>query len=315
MQTAKNTRTEKLIAVGAIVALAILSVQAYAYISTGSLNTVIKKASGVTDPTGNITVTGNGQVSVQADIAYLTIGVDTTASTATQAAQQNAAIMTNVISAIEALGINASSIQTISYNIYQQPNYVVQPSPIVCNGADNSTCVVPYSTVKSTSTTVTTVCSGADNDTTCGPPVCDPVNATSCGVSPGYEVDNEIQVTVSVTSQNISQLGIKVGQAIDAAVAAGANEVYGVQFTASNNALQQAYNEALQQAVLDASSQAKTIATALGVTVTGVVSVTTSPSYVPSPVLYASAGSSSQTPIVPQSLTVSASVQAVYAIS
>ena len=274
--TEVSTRTQKLIAIGAVVALAILSVQAYTFVTSGSLDTGgIHQAGGSVDPTTNstITVTGTGLVNIAPDMAILTIGVDTTDSSAQAAAQQNANIMNNIISALENIGINSSSIQTVSYDIYQQQNYYA--IPVTCSGV---------------------------------------VNASSC--TSGYEVDNEIQITISVSDQSISQLGAKAGAAIDAAVAQGANEVYGIQFTASNSQVQQANQQALQLAVQDASSQAKAIASALDVSVTGVVSVTTSPTNYPSPVVYANAQGASQTPIVsPQSLTITASVQAVYAIS
>jgi uncharacterized protein len=276
MQTAeRSTRKQKLIAAGAVVALALLSMQAYALAANGSLSSVgINKAGGSVNPLTNstITVTGNGQVNIEPDMAILTIGVNTQDESAQTAAQQNANIMTSIISALGNLGINSSSIQTISYNVYQQYVY-----PVQYNGPANSSANIAK-----------------------------------------YEVDNEIQVTISVSSQGIAQLGAKVGAAIDAAVAQGANEVYGVQFTASNGSIQQANQQALQLAVQDASGQAKAIASALGVTVTGVVSVTTSPAYTPSPILYDTPGAeaSTQTPVVaPQSLTVSASIQAVYAIS
>lgn len=273
MQSA-STRTQKLVAVGAIVALAVLSVQAYALVSTGSLATTIHTASGSTDPPSNstISVTGNGQVTVQPDIALLSIGVNTQGSSAQAAARQNAQTMAGVIAALENLGINSSSIQTVSYNIYQQNQYAV---PVVCST---------------------------------------PLNSTACAAE-GYEVDDEIQVTLSVSNQTLAQLGTAVGAAIDAAVGQGANEVYGVQFTASNAQLQQANTEALQAAVKDASAQANAIASALGVTVTGVISVTTSPAYLPTPVVYATSGSSPTPIVAPQSLTITASVQAVYATS
>jgi hypothetical protein len=132
----------------------------------------------------------------------------------------------------------------------------------------------------------------------------------------GYQVSNEIEVTVQVSGASVGTLGAKVGQAIDAAVGQGANEIYGIQFTASNAAIQQATNQALQLAVQDAAAQAKVVATALGVSVVGVVSLDASPSY-PSPyVLKAGIQSSVSTTIIPpQSLQISASVQAVYSIS
>ncbi|MGD0637126.1 MAG: SIMPL domain-containing protein [Nitrososphaerales archaeon] len=271
MQTAANSRTQKFIAVGAVLALALISLQAYTLMTDGALSAAgIQKASGSTDPPTNstISVTGNGQVEIQPTMAILTIGVNAQDPSAQTAAQENANIMTNVIGALENLGINSSSIQTVSYSINPQINYDA-------NGKSSVT---------------------------------------------GYEVDSQVQVTVTASTtsgQSEVQLGTKVGSAIDAAVGQGANEVYGVQFSASSSAVHQADQQALQLAVQDAANQARTIATGLSVTITGVLSVSTSPAYTPSPVIQdAIASGSSQTPIVaPQSLTVSASVQAVYAIS
>jgi hypothetical protein len=276
MQQAEvSTRTQKLITVGAIVALAILSLQAYTLIASGSVaDGGIHSASGSIDPTNNstISVSGSGQVTIQPDVAILSIGVNTQDSSALNAAQQNANIMNRIISALGNLGINSSDIQTVSYNIYQQYGY-----PVVYNG---------------------------------------PMNGTS--TSQGYQVENEIQVNISASSTGTAQLGAKVGAVIDAAVAQGANEVYGVQFTASSSTIATANQQVLKLAVQDAAAQAKTIASALGVTVTGVLSVSTSPNYLPSPIAYATPGSTavSSTPVVaPQSVTISASVQAVYEIS
>ena len=134
----------------------------------------------------------------------------------------------------------------------------------------------------------------------------------------GYQVTNEVQVTIVATGQTLGQLGAKAGQAIDTAVSKGANQVYGIQFTASASTLQQAQQTSLQQAAQDASQQAHLIASAMGVTITGLVSVTSVPSYYPSPylgpVVLGSAASS--TPVVPpQSLTVTSTVQAVFSIN
>jgi uncharacterized protein len=143
--------------------------------------------------------------------------------------------------------------------------------------------------------------------------------STCCSGTPnitGYQVTNEFQVTVIASGATVTQLGQDVGQAIDTASSAGANQIYGVEFTASSSATQQSQETALQQAALDASQQAHTIASALGVTITGVVSATTlSPGYV-EPVYSEFAVSASPTPIQPpQSLTVTASVEVTFSIS
>jgi len=143
--------------------------------------------------------------------------------------------------------------------------------------------------------------------------------SSCCGWPPtitGYQVTNEIQVTVIASGQTLEQLGGKIGQVIDTAASKGANQIYGVQFTASSSALQQAQLKALEEATLDASARAHTIASALQVTITGVISATTSPSYYP-PVYYlGEVSATSTTPILPpQSLTVTSTVQATFSIS
>ncbi len=132
----------------------------------------------------------------------------------------------------------------------------------------------------------------------------------------GYQVTNEVQVTIQVSGSSLSALGAKVGQAIDAAAGSGANEISGIEFTATNTAIQQATNEALQLAVQDAAGQAKVVAQALGETVVGAVSVDAIPSYQAPYVVNAGTESAVSTPVVPpQSLQITASVQAVYSIS
>lgn len=146
-----------------------------------------------------------------------------------------------------------------------------------------------------------------------------PQYSYSNGVSTltGYQVTNEFRVTVVASGQTVQQLGTAIGRAIDTATSAGANQIYGVEFTASSDALHQAGLTALRDATLDASERAHTIASALGVNITGVVSVTTNPVY-PEPVfvgLTASVASVTTPVLPPQSLTVTATVQATFSIN
>jgi len=266
-KTTQSTGRQRLLAAGVIVALALLSIQTYGVVAgSGAASSIgIHDAKGSTNPAVNstVTVSGSGLVNIQPDRAILTIGVTSQDSSAQAAAQQNAAVMSNVIAALGTIGINSSSIQTTSYNINPQTQYSNGPAVIT-----------------------------------------------------GYQVTNEIEVTIQVPSASLGTLGAKVGQAIDAATAQGANEIYGIQFTASSGAINQATNQALALAVQDAAGQAKVVATALGVTVIGVVSVDASPNY-QSPIVYTpNSVASVSTPVIPpQSLQITASVQAVYSIS
>lgn len=148
-----------------------------------------------------------------------------------------------------------------------------------------------------------------------------PQYSYSNGVSTltGYQVTNEFRATVVASGQTIQQLGTAIGHAIDTATANGANQIYGVEFTASSDALQQAQLTALRDATLDASQRAHTIASALGVNITGVVSVTTNPVYPqPQPIYFGihALAADVTTPVLPpQSLTVTATVQATFSIS
>jgi uncharacterized protein len=78
----------------------------------------------------------------------------------------------------------------------------------------------------------------------------------------GYEASNSVQVTAAVG---------KSGELVDAAVAAGANNVDGPSLdTADKSSL---YDEALKQALADAKGKAQAIADAAGLTLGGVVKV------------------------------------------
>ncbi len=122
----------------------------------------------------------------------------------------------------------------------------------------------------------------------------------------GYQVRNAIKITVSDLS--------KIGQVIDSAVNAGANEVQGVQFTLSERRAAELREQALQMAVQDASGKAQRLASLLGVTLAGPVTVNIGFSYEPIFVAAVKA-EAAQTPIVPGQLQVTVTIQVVYAFN
>ncbi len=67
-----------------------------------------------------INVTGNAQVILAPDIAYISIGVHSQASTAKEAVASNNSQTQAVIDAIKAQGVDAKDIQTTNFNVYQQ---------------------------------------------------------------------------------------------------------------------------------------------------------------------------------------------------
>ncbi|MEM4609502.1 MAG: SIMPL domain-containing protein [Thermoproteota archaeon] len=122
----------------------------------------------------------------------------------------------------------------------------------------------------------------------------------------GYTCSNTLRVTV----KNLD----KVGEVIDAAVTAGANQVSSLQFTISDEVMRQLGLDALSLAVKDAASKASIIATAAGVTLVGPVSISLS-GYSPYVRSYAfeSVSGITPTPILsPEEVSVTVSVSAVY---
>lgn len=147
----------------------------------------------------------------------------------------------------------------------------------------------------------------------------DDIRTVSYGVSPiyaccnsneisGYTVTNQIQVIIRVQISNLTKLSYLTGQAIDASVRDGANQIYGIQFTVSQDKLKDAYLQALQNATRDALAQARAIASAVGRNITDIVSINTG-YYYPAPMVFSSALQTNGTPIItPSSFTISASV-------
>lgn len=134
-----------------------------------------------------------------------------------------------------------------------------------------------------------------------------PVNQSIAPSIIGYDAVNAIQITLS----NLTS----VGNVLDQAISAGANQVQGITFTLSNTALANLQEQALQLALQDANNQAKATAAALGVTIVGPISV--SPGYVFQPVSYSrfNAAPEAPTPVQPGTLQVTATVQVTYQFS
>jgi uncharacterized protein YggE len=142
---------------------------------------------------------------------------------------------------------------------------------------------------------------------TLNPIYSNPANQSVASTIIGYDATNSIQVT-------LSNLG-SVGQVLDQAISAGANQVQGITFTLSNAAQTALQKQALQLAMQDADSQAKATAAALGVSIVGPISV--SPSYAFQPASYNrySMLAASATPVQPGTLQVTVTVQVTYQFS
>lgn len=89
----------------------------------------VNKASAENGETGGdaknfLNVYGNGRVTVEPDIAYITLGVVTENENAVMAQKDNAAAMDRIIADIVAAGIKEEDIKTTNYSIYPKYNYI-----------------------------------------------------------------------------------------------------------------------------------------------------------------------------------------------
>jgi Uncharacterized conserved protein len=131
----------------------------------------------------------------------------------------------------------------------------------------------------------------------------------SDNVTPVYTVDNTVQVAVHKIS--------RVGDALDAAVSAGADNISSISFEVADQT--QALQQARALAVKDAREKAKELAAAAGVKLGEVVSIsyadatTVYPLY-STAVMNASGRDASSVPVEPGNVDVTATVQVVYAI-
>jgi uncharacterized protein YggE len=128
-----------------------------------------------------------------------------------------------------------------------------------------------------------------------------------------YQVTNTVQVT-------LTDVGM-TGEVIDAAIAAGANQVQNIAFSLSPEKEQSLRSEVLTEAVKRTRSDADAVAAALGVTITGVQDATVGGYYPPVMYRSVSAGAADTTsaaiptPIEPGQITVSATVSVNYLIN
>lgn len=204
-----------------------------------------------------INVTGNAQVILAPDIAYISIGVHSEAKSASEAVTSNNSQTQAVIDAIKAQGVDPKDIQTTNFSVYQQEKF----SP----------------------------------------------SGESLGTF--FMVDN----TVYVTIRDIT----KIGAILDAAISAGANNIYGITFDVQNK--EAALATGRDQAMVDAQTQAEQLAKAAGVTLGAVQNISyysssPSPIYYDNKVAPAGVGGGGSVPISTGQLTLTVSVSVTYGI-
>jgi uncharacterized protein YggE len=114
----------------------------------------------------------------------------------------------------------------------------------------------------------------------------------------GYTATNTVEAT-------ITNLGV-IGQAIDAGIQAGANQIAGLTFGLQNDS--QARSQALMQATSQASANAASMASGVGMHIGTVQVISEGTTVSPTPVAVPGAAATTTTPIVSGTLTVQATV-------
>jgi len=120
----------------------------------------------------------------------------------------------------------------------------------------------------------------------------------------GYQVNNDVTV-------RLEDVG-KLGSALDALVAAGANQINGISFSIQNDA--PLLEKARAQAVADARARAETYAKAAGVSLGSILSISEGGGEAPPRPMYRMAAMAAETRIAPGEQSVTAEVSVVWEI-
>jgi uncharacterized protein YggE len=303
----------------ALMLVAVLVLQ----ITSGQLPKAAETSQAEQNPTSEITVTGEATASAPPDVAYVNIGVQANAATADGAVKDSNATMTAVTNAITGLGVSSQDIQTSTYSITPQYSSPKADAP----GAQTSSTPAPGGQTGGSQPSSTQSSGGqsssdqtssgqASSGQTSGGQATSGQNSsgqttseqTASGQAPqisGYTVTNTVQVTI----RNLN----KVGQILDQAVQAGANDVSGVTFAIENPSKLQA--DALGQAVSDAQNRATALAESSGVQLGNVINITEMPGSSPVPVIASAAQlANASVPIQPGLVEVHLQIQVSFAI-
>ena len=195
---------------------------------------------------GGLTVIGTATVTVQPDMAELSVGVATRAETVSGAAEANAELLGAVTEALKAAGVAPEDLSTSDYYVSMAYNYETSPATVA-----------------------------------------------------GYDVGNTLRVVVRDVE--------RIGEVVDAAIAAGANQVYGVTFRSSQQS--ESYDRALTLAIQEGMRKAQLMAIAGGRALGQLESMEESgaQSY-GAKMAFDTAARASGTSIMPEELSVTASV-------
>jgi uncharacterized protein len=250
--------------------------------------TVIQNASpALNAPTHGITVSGIGKANGTPDIVRVTVGVEVRAATAEQAIAEANARIANVIAAVKQAGLADKDVRTATLTLnferaYDQP-VPVEPAPTALPKARP------------------TGEKGADKQSAQQ----EPAPALVKLPRGFYNAINNLDLT-------IRQLDA-AGKVISAATNAGADQIYGIRFDLDDPSALQI--DARKKAVEDARQRAERLAQLASVKLGPAISITETDNGVSGPMpAYAMMKSANVAPVEGGELTLTSSVQIVYAL-
>lgn len=193
----------------------------------------------------SVTVVGHGEAMGKPDIARTSLGVEASASTVQDAMDQTTTKMNAILDALKKAGVAEKDIKTANFSISIERPYP-EPGPMPAPAMEP----VPAPTGKAGGKVL-----GAT--AVASPPAPRPVPSTI------YRVNNTIEVAVRDVS--------KASRVLQAAVDAGANNVWNVSFGIDDTKALE--SEARAKAIADARTRAEALAKLEGLTLGNVISV------------------------------------------
>jgi len=194
-----------------------------------------KPAYGGDDPQSGIVVSGTGEAQGSPDLARSSIGIEVRAPSVQEATQQANAQMANLLRALKEQGIADADLRTHGYSVsfdreYRPPQPLAESAPAVAPAAARP--------VKKPAATATAAVESA--------PVTAAVAAPEPATRGSYVVSNMVEVTVRKVDT--------LGDVLSAATAAGANNVWGINFDVSDKRplVERARAQAFENARADA---------------------------------------------------------------
>lgn len=247
-------------------------------------------------PVRGISVTGVGKASGKPNVARSTIGVEARAGTAEEAIGEVNQRMAQVIAAVKQMGVADGDVRTSTLSLNFERNYE-SPRPELAPAAAPAMAPAVAPAGKPKASSAAAPATAAKPEVAPAPRVLLPQGF--------YTATNNVEVTI----RNLDT----AGKVLSAATGAGANQLYGIRFEIEDLTVLQA--EARTKAVADARARAERLAQLAGVKLGPAVSISELDGGGGGPVpMFAMAKSDSAAPVERGELTITSSVQIVYAL-